>query len=635
MQIQSVILYSNDGRVRELRLRPNSVNVITGGSRTGKTALLDIIDYCTGRNPCNVPAGVIRSKVSWFAVVLSFPEGPVFVARRCPGPTASTSPDIMIDIGRDAAPAVGELLPNITRDGLLEQLDRLLGIIPNEHVPPAGQTRRPLHATVDHAKFLVFQGQSEIASREFLFHRQGEPFIPQAIRDSLPFFLGAVQDEAILMRSRLRDAKRELQQLDRARAEAERVVGAGAARADSLLAEAREAGLIGEAEQGDARRLLVRASAPVAQTPDRPITGFGTEASRIRDQLTNLRTRYQELQAQSDAAVAFNNAQLTYAREATEQAARLETVGLLPQEENAGGSCPLCQSRLDTPVPAANDLQNSLQDLREELNAIGTRRPRVDLHIVSIQEQQQALRQEMAGLRNQLGAIEAQERQVAVAASLEARQSRVAGRISLYLESVPEAQADTAAAERAERLRAEIARLEEQLADDAVQESVASALNRVSAWMTEGARALNLEYQPNPYRLDLSQLTVIADTDQRPVRMNQMGSAENWLGCHLISHIALHRWFVLRRRPVPRFLFIDQPTSAYYPPDDPTQGRDEDRAAVRRMYSWLINQTPETVPGFQLIIVDHADLEDDWFQRSVVERWRGDEALVPPDWIRH
>ena len=30
--------------------------------------------------------------------------------------------------------------------------------------------------------------------------------------------------------------------------------------------------------------------------------------------------------------------------------------------------------------------------------------------------------------------------------------------------------------------------------------------------------------------------------------------------------------------------------------------------------------------GFQLIVLDHAHLDDDWFKASVVEEWRGDQA---------
>jgi hypothetical protein len=41
----------------------------------------------------------------------------------------------------------------------------------------------------------------------------------------------------------------------------------------------------------------------------------------------------------------------------------------------------------------------------------------------------------------------------------------------------------------------------------------------------------------------------------------------------------------------------------------------------------------ELAPGFQLIVMDHANLPARWFQDSVVEVWRGGNKLVPLDWL--
>ncbi|MHB1810187.1 MAG: DUF3732 domain-containing protein [Solirubrobacteraceae bacterium] len=37
--------------------------------------------------------------------------------------------------------------------------------------------------------------------------------------------------------------------------------------------------------------------------------------------------------------------------------------------------------------------------------------------------------------------------------------------------------------------------------------------------------------------------------------------------------------------------------------------------------------------ALQVIALDHADFEDNWFSGSVVQRWRGGQALVPADWL--
>jgi len=122
--------------------------------------------------------------------------------------------------------------------------------------------------------------------------------------------------------------------------------------------------------------------------------------------------------------------------------------------------------------------------------------------------------------------------------------------------------------------------------------------------------------------------------------MDRMGSGENWLGCHLIVHLALHSWFVRHSRPVPRFLFLDQPSQVYFPAetDIGIEGslinlENEDRLKVIQMFDLLRDITNGLHPNFQIIITEHADISEDWYQEAVVERWRNGEALIPSDWI--
>jgi hypothetical protein len=126
--------------------------------------------------------------------------------------------------------------------------------------------------------------------------------------------------------------------------------------------------------------------------------------------------------------------------------------------------------------------------------------------------------------------------------------------------------------------------------------------------------------------------------------MERQGSAENWLGCHLILLLALHAYFVDRRRPVPGFLILDQPSQVYFPSLDAYRALDGELAnleevgadviAVQRMFDFFFDIVDKLYPGLQLIVTEHANLPDDRFQRSLVEEpWRGDRALIPQSWL--
>ena len=58
--IQAIVLFNKNGEKRVVALEPG-VNIITGESKTGKSALVEIIDYCLCSTRCTVPKGKITN----------------------------------------------------------------------------------------------------------------------------------------------------------------------------------------------------------------------------------------------------------------------------------------------------------------------------------------------------------------------------------------------------------------------------------------------------------------------------------------------------------------------------------------------------------------------------------------------
>lgn len=74
MQIQELVLYGRNGKVRHLPFSLGTVNIITGKSKSGKSAVGDIIDYCMGGSSCNIADGVVRDTVDWYGLLLQFED---------------------------------------------------------------------------------------------------------------------------------------------------------------------------------------------------------------------------------------------------------------------------------------------------------------------------------------------------------------------------------------------------------------------------------------------------------------------------------------------------------------------------------------------------------------------------------
>lgn len=241
--------------------------------------------------------------------------------------------------------------------------------------------------------------------------------------------------------------------------------------------------------------------------------------------------------------------------------------------------------------------------------------------------------------RNVMETVQASNIRLQAMHDRDARRAHILGRIGLYLESVPMLEDTSDLRREISILYEKISLLEEELSDEVVEDRIQSYLSIISRDMSQWALELQLEHSEKPLRLDLKRLTVVADGADGPIPMDRMGSGENWVGYHLISHFALHKWFVEHNRPVPRFLFIDQPSQVYFPEDrDWEQDRKgehgEDREAVSRMYKLALKVIQKLFPNFQIIITDHANIEEKWFQDCIVERWREGNKLVPPEWDR-
>lgn len=76
-QIKEIVLWPRDTTFepRRLPFEPGKVNVITGASRTGKSAVIPIIDYCLGSGKCRIPVKTIRDSCAWFGVVVQTNAG--------------------------------------------------------------------------------------------------------------------------------------------------------------------------------------------------------------------------------------------------------------------------------------------------------------------------------------------------------------------------------------------------------------------------------------------------------------------------------------------------------------------------------------------------------------------------------
>lgn len=639
-QIRAIHLYNPRGQRRSIEFRLNELNMITGRSATGKSSVIDIIDYCLGSRGHHVAAGVIRRTVAFYAVELQTAEGVVLVARAAPSSDHGSVYQLHVSF-REAdsePPTVAELAPNSDLAAAIALLSRILGIAENA-VATGSPTRPEYDANLRHALYFCIQSQHEIANRDTLFHQQGEEYGPQAIRDVLPFFLGAIDQDFLIKRQQLRTKTRELRGLQRRLAD-NRSLADTPGRAATLLAEAESVGLATQpAELSRAATLaelarLVETDTDVELPNDRSdeLADLLAERERIRAEFSLQKTERRRLsrllEYESD-----------YHGEAAERQSRLESLGYLGIDSSPDANlstCPVCSSELSDSITSVREIGAQLIQVSREISHVSEDRPRLQAAIGVVEEHLADLRERLTinkeGIDHLTEGIELFDS----LRDLSLQRAAVRGRIALFLSSISIETESAFLDDRIAELTVEISALRAEIEADKVSDRLTSALSRVSYRITEVATSLDLEHSPSPVRLDARALTATVDTSYGSYQLHDIGSAANWLGYHLASLIGLHGYFAENSRPVPRFLLLDQPSQVYFPPDssDDVSLDDADHAALVKVFDALFGLADSAVGGFQVIVLEHADLDNVRFRASVVERWRADgEGLIPQEWI--
>ncbi|WP_200882584.1 DUF3732 domain-containing protein [Methylobacter sp. BBA5.1] len=332
-----------------------------------------------------------------------------------------------------------------------------------------------------------------------------------------------------------------------------------------------------------------------------------------------------------------------FENEAAEQRDRLASIKVLPKNPDTGEwQWPFCEANLALELPIAKVLLNELTTLDEEMRIVAGQRPKLEAYLA---EQDAKVQEIMASIKNkeaELAAAIATNEVIAQMGTRNNAAARVVGRISLFLESlIPNTELASHEAEY-RRLKFKVEELEKKVGSDDSQERLMSILNNISAHISQYIRDFEAEFSAYPARLDLKRLTVVFDRPDRPVPMGRTGGGENHLAYHLSTLLALHLFAAKNHRPIPQFLLIDQPTQVYFPSEKVYQEADgsvqkteadADLEAVRRLFDLLLKFTKVEVPGFQIIVTEHANLRDHWFQDALVEQpWSKPLALVPEDW---
>lgn len=629
------------------------LNIITGRSSTGKSAIIELFDYCTGNSENTIPEGVITDNADLYFVVIHAKEAHLIIART--QAEKSTEAFYKIETGDFDIEHIGrdyfKLEYFIQLKNFRDELGHFFGInISNTDESEESLKYKPKKGRPSFRNMVSFilQHQNLVANKHSLFYRFDEKEKRERVIDEFKIFAGIVDQQYYIINQELEEKRQELEKVNR---EFSRFELQKSERA-TVLDELRE-----EYFSISGFELFPTiSSAHILSTPQVYIDELEKIKIEVDENSDEYKKKYLELIRKKNDLLAQKrrlsikleriNASINYANNYAEQIDKYQPVTEAIKGKNV---CPFCHQDSTTTEEAANKLRTAIEWLNEELRKSPQR---VDSFLPQKREYEKEISVidlELKKIGEDINKIIEINNKLEKNKSLDEQSLKLKLRIENELEWTRNINI-LFENKKIEEIKKQIGQLESILQTNYnVQEKLDYAERFINKAMNDMGKKLDFEssYQPvnlhfNIHTFELYHLK----QNGTKVYLRSMGSGANWLYSHICLFFALLKYFVSlgEKSTVPTLLFLDQPSQVYFPATIDTasefnakdlkekEGKeaDDDLQAVTNLFTQIVNTlySMQQDYGFmpQIIISDHADhldLEQFNFEDFVVCRWRG------------
>lgn len=646
-QVRKLILWSRKIADRRIvTFEPGKVNVISGASKTGKSAVIPIIDYCLGSDKCAIPVGVIRDACSWFGIVIETAEGQKLLARREPGDQQQTG-DMFVLEGNEIAIPDNISQRNSTAAIVKADLDRLAGLSGLGFDPDSDNAFRARPSFRDLMAF-TFQPQNIIANPDVMFFKADTTEHREKLKTIFPYILNAVTAEVLAARWELdrllRILRRKESQLNAARSSAT----VWKAEALGWIRQAIDLGLVPvdtplPSEWPDILDSLRRISASNSRTAKASLPSIEVALTRLEElrqheatvaaDLSAHRQRLNEIRRLLQSSETYGSAirvqrdRLALSVWLRDQAAENQrTISLLGDQERQN----------------LNSLVGALQGVEVQLRSHPSLSDKLDKELSRLRGLAESSIEALTTIRHEISVLERDSDEAKAAAYRLDQIERFLGRLEQALTVYDKADDNAELSAEISDLNQRIERQRQLVSEQDIRRKIDNARKTIETHASTIIPNLDAEWPHAPIRLVIEELTIKVIQGTRDDFLWEIGSGANWLAYHLAVTLALQRFFLsLPHHPVPGLLVYDQPSQVYFPrrlarDDGPIDmaWRDEDVIQVRKVFSVLASEVIRAQARLQVIVLDHA-ASDVWGGLGGVElteEWRG-KGLVPENWL--
>lgn len=631
------------------------VNVITGGSRTGKSAIIPIIDYCLASSECQIPIDTIRDHSAWYGLLLETDTEQVLLARRGPdGRDASDQFYLMRGNLLSIPPFIEEA--NEKTESVKHMLNTLSGT-PYFRLGGADDPR-PYQERLSFRDLmaLVFQSQEVVANQNILFYKTHAHEHRERLKNWLPYILGAENLEVLNARQRLGVVQAKLAQLRREYQKLKVVSSSWISNMEGHLQVAKRYGLVDESYEvpkdpapedliQKAKEILevrLERPTPSSQQMDQAakmLLELEKEEDVLSDEISLVRKRLDDISRLRSGLTAYGGA-------ARRRADRLQISQWLQDIAKEAQECPLCG---EAKHEKSRDEIRRIASVFETVEEEASRTKEIPTSFVREETTLKTQLEFVLGRRKVLGSsidkVLAENKEAK--AQFDRRQSMFyfLGHLRASVDTFQSLLAGGEVAKELASLEEEERTLLKQVDPDGVKRRLDAALGIVAQKALKRLDTLDAEekYKRTAPKFSVSDLSLkVLSKDGHWHFLAEVGSASNWLSFHIAFVCALHEFFVEQSEScVPSFAVFDQPSQVYFPKtsrtaesDDNSQYDDEDVRAVVGIFKTLADSVREQKGRWQCIVLDHArdEIYRDIKEVHEVEVWRDGNKLIPAHW---
>lgn len=636
--ISQIGLFDQNNTNHFVLLEPG-LNVITGASQKGKSAIIEIFDYCMGSERSTIPIGKITEEAKVFYTSLKFEKFSLLVMREpnskfCFIKELSTVSENEISI--DLMNSSDKLSLGNFKAELARYFNIRFSSIDEEKI--IGNAS----ATPSIRSFMSFflQHQNLIANKHALFYRFEQKQKREQAIDHLKIFMGFVDEDYIRKQRKLSEVKFSIKQIEK---DLPSIQEMRRRASEQIKSELSEYLLLTGENLIDMEPSFIVARPKKAleriEDTDLKFEVMGEEFDRVYQTLED---QYSE-QLGEIRDLRVKRTQISNSIKYIEKFKNnLHSISTPDSAEISMQNCPFCYSSyISEEVKTETDnLREAINWLNQELSQSIYMRETLQKDLIKTESEIDSKTSVLREISWTIQGIKKDNDNLKKGKSVRELASRSRIKIESLLEILINDNLD-AKNENLEKLIEEekhltetirtnhLRRLEEELGD-----SINKAINRV-------AKELDFEdfFKPIQAEFDINSFDFWLNTAKEKIYLRSMGSGSNWLFVHLSLFLGLNYVFSKYKNcKIPPILFLDQPSQVFFP--DLVNDRNErfDKSDISesdikhvshifKLIAEFCDYTfEETTIRPQIIVMEHADHlelgEKYKFEDFVRKRWR-------------